>query len=453
MSICVRPAWTTFCLLLATVIFFNPVNALESFPGAEGHGKDAQGGRGGEIIFVTNLADSGAGSLRACVEATGPRNCVFRVNGTIKLTTPLGIRSENGRVSILGQTAPGDGITLTISPNNPSHIKTPLYARGTEDVILRHVRVRLQYPNSTGNADALTIEDSRRVYVDHFSGTWATDEVVSTHSNATALTIANSIFAEGLQPHSKCALLGSDPTGPQKITFWRNACISNNDRNPDVNHFTGSCIEIINNLFYNAGSEWAEVFSQFPGGTPVSIVGNYFKAGRSTSNVSFAINWHTAAAIARPQIYEHGNTLWAPDNAILSLISPHTSSVLVPAPACSLTVPAISAEDAYRDVRQHAGAFPRDAIDKKLIGDIGDRGREGRGSIRETPGELVPDSVPGIAYVDTDDDGMADSVEPLFGAIPGVADAWSDPDGDGWPSFDAFMQWLSEQRLAGNFPD
>ncbi|MFN0192932.1 MAG: polysaccharide lyase family 1 protein [Aestuariivirga sp.] len=437
---------------MAALVFSGPVDAREAFPGAGGHGKESQGGRGGVVIYVTTLADSGGGSLRACVEAKGPRNCVFRVSGTIRLKTPLGVLSENGRLSVLGQTAPGEGITLTIDPANPSHIKTPLYIRGAEDVVLRHIRVRLQYPNSVANADALTIEDSRRVYIDHFSGSWATDELVSTHSNTTALTISNSIFAEGLQPHSKCALLGSDPTAPQTMTFWRNACISNNDRNPDVNHFAGSCIEIVNNIFFNAGAEWAEVFSQYPGGTPVSIVGNYFKAGKSTSDSTFAINWHPAASVARPKIHEMGNSRWAPDNATLTLTSPHTAGVLVPEPACPSTVPVTSSDDAYRSVRKRAGAFPRDAIDQKLIRNIGDRGQEGRGSIKEKPGELLPDPPPGLPYADVDGDGMADSIEAMFGANAGEADAWSDPDGDGWSSFDGFMQWLSERRLAGGFP-
>lgn len=430
----------------------SPARALEAFPGAAGFGKDAQGGRGGRIVYVTTLADSGIGSLRACVESRGKRNCIFRVAGTIRLNTPLGILTENGSLSILGQTAPGNGITLTIDPANPSYIKTPLYVRNTEDVIIRHLRIRLQYPSTVGNADALTIENSRRIYVDHISGSWATDEIISTHTDATDLTVAYSIFAEGLQPHSKCALLGSDPKAPQRISFWRNACISNNDRNPDVNHFSGSCIEVVNNLFFNGRSEWAEVFSQFPGGTPVSFVGNYFKAGRSTVKWSFAINWNPVAAVAVPSIYVLGNVTWAPKDKTLIAMSPQTGAVLTSEPNCPLAVPVISADDSYRDIRQNAGAFPRDAIDAALMAEVGDKGQEGEGSIKDQPGTLLAEAPAAAAYEDVDRDGMADSEESAFGATPGIADAWADGDGDGWPNFDAFMQWLSEQRLAGNFP-
>src|SRR5690606_32021043 len=116
--------------------------------------------------------------------------------------------------------------------------------------------------------------NSARVYLDHVSGSWATDENFNAHGDTTELTVAYSIFGEGQDKHSKCVLLGSDPRRPQKITFWRNACISNSDRNPDDNHHGGSCIDIVNNLFFNAKSEWGEIFSQFPGGTPISYVGN-----------------------------------------------------------------------------------------------------------------------------------------------------------------------------------
>ncbi len=98
------------------------------------------------------------------------------------------------------------------------------------------------------------------------SGSWATDENFNAYGQTSDLTVAYSIFGEGVLRHSKCALLGSDPRGPQNISFWRNICISNNDRNPDTNHFAKSCVEITDNLFYNARAAWAEIFSQRPAG-------------------------------------------------------------------------------------------------------------------------------------------------------------------------------------------
>lgn len=263
--------------------------ALDAFPGAQGHGAAAQGGRNGRMIYVTNLNDAGTGSFRACAEATGARNCIFRVGGIIRLKTPIAITSTRGQLSILGQTAPGSGILLSIGPAAPTGPTSVMYAKGASNVLIRHIRARLQYPASVPIGRSFTIENSSNIYVDHYSGSWATDENIATHKTATKLTIAYSIFAEGLDTHSKCALLGSDPTGPQSLSFWRNLCMHNNDRNPDDNHYAGSCIELTNNVFYNARSEWSEVYSQYPGGTPVSYAANYYKGGPNTNRSTYAI--------------------------------------------------------------------------------------------------------------------------------------------------------------------
>lgn len=452
--------WTPIYLIFKVILvsIFAILNqlgmayALDAFPGAVGHGNLTQGGRGGKILFVTNLDDSGPGSFRSCVETPGTRNCVFRVSGIIRLKTPIGIRTENSNLSILGQTAPGAGIILTIDPQTSSPIKTPFYIKNAHDVLVRHLRVRLQYPNSVKNADAFTIENSRRVYIDHVSGSWSTDEVISTYRDSTDVTIGYSILAEGLMPHSKCALLGSDPTQPQNISFWRNACISNNDRNPDNNHFKGSCIEIANNVFFNAKSEWAEVFSQFKGGTPISFIGNYFKAGKNTVESTNAIEWKKNESIDSPTIHEAGNVTWAPKSKHIALIAPETVQHLVPKPPCPLAVPIETAEAAYNDVQVNSGAFPRDEVDLRVMSELGSIGSGGTGSIKKEPGTMPVIAENYKFYADHDDDGIADVKEALFGGNERIFDAWSNFGKDGWTNFDAFMQWLSEERIAGRYP-
>jgi pectate lyase len=432
--------------------FADPNPLLNAFPSAAGYGRATQGGRGGAITYVTNLNDSGPGSFRACAEATGRRTCVFRVGGVINLQTPLAITATRGSLSILGQTAPGGGILLTINPSTLSAIKTPLYVKGATDVLIRHIRIRLQYitaPSQTGSG--LTIENSQRVYVDHVSTSWAKDENLTSHKTTTNITVAYSVFGEGLQNHSKCALLGSDPIGPQNITFWRNICISNNDRNPDNNHYAGSCIEITNNIFYNARSEWSEVFSQQPGGTPISYVSNYYKAGPNTNNSTYAILWQNIESAANPRIFQSGNVVWASKGHI-TLVSPAAVPFLVTTPPCPLSAPRLTnAEAAYDEVRARAGAFPRDGVDQRFVSEIAARGVAGTGKIKSVPGPL-PSVAAGVPYIDNDRDGAADSAEALFGGVVGRYDPWTDSDRDGWPNIDEFMEWLSLERIAGRYP-
>lgn len=418
-----------------------------SFPDAQGYGKYSQGGRAGAIVYVDNLDDGGPGSLRACMEATGPRNCIFRVGGIIRLRTPIMVEEQSGFLSVLGQTAPGGGVLLTIETPNTLKKHTPIIVKGSSDVIIRHLRLRPRL--LVKNMDALTIESSRNVYVDHVSGSWATDENFNSHADTTELTVAYSLFGEGLNKHSKCALLGSDPTASQKITFWRNACVSNRDRNPDDNHHGGSCIDIVNNLFFNARSEWAEIFSQYEGGTPISFVGNYFKAGQSTEDLTYGINWNDTQSAHGPRIYQSDNQVWAPGSKSLVLIAPDTRQFLVDKPPCALSVDRIiPARQAYDEVRKLAGAFPRDAVDRRFVEEIGDMDVPGQGAMVRRPGEL-PHIDSAAPYVDKDRDGMPDSMEAAVGAKSDASDPWEDSDGDGWWNFDQVMQMLSNRRIAG----
>jgi hypothetical protein len=140
--------------------------AIPAFPGAEGAGRFALGGRGGAVFHVTHLGDSGPGSLRAAVEAAGPRTVVFEVSGTIALKSPL--RVTNGRLTIAGQTAPGDGITLRDQPVEIA----------ADDVVVRFIRSRLG-DESGVDGDAIGVVAGHRIVLDHVSASWSTDEALS----------------------------------------------------------------------------------------------------------------------------------------------------------------------------------------------------------------------------------------------------------------------------------
>ena len=149
-----------------------PGTGTRAFPGAEGHGAFAKGGRGGRAIFVTNLDDAGPGSLRAAIEAKGPRTVIFRVGGVIALKTPLAIREPF--ITIAGQTAPGDGICLRGAPDTLTLIDT-------HDVIVRYLRVRTGF-TGTGDAhegDCITRYSAEDFILDHCSTSWGTDETIS----------------------------------------------------------------------------------------------------------------------------------------------------------------------------------------------------------------------------------------------------------------------------------
>jgi pectate lyase len=399
----------------------------KAFPGALGYGALAAGGRNGRIIHVTSLADSGAGTLRACIEARGPRVCVFRVNGVIRFTSrPPWI--VNPYITIAGQTAPGGGITL--SHGGGDNGRTPLVIKDTTDVIIRHVRVRTdRIGGFQGAEDDITIENSTRVIIDHVSGSWARDEVINGFGDNDDVTISNSIFAWGIPKHDKCALLASDPKDKQRMTFVNNICAHNGDRNPDINFPPASCVEVVNNILYNAQSEFAEVWESY-GGTPVSIVGNTFVAGGDTNPGSRGIARETTGTRGMAKIY-----MW--DNAFVgsfSHISPEVKAAVVTTSPCPLTAPPRAAAVAYADVLLKSGAFPRDAIDAQVVADV--RNRTGRINY---PNPAIPRQPTAAPYPDADKDGMDDAWERSQGMNPAAADPWADQDGDGIANFEEFL--------------
>src|SRR5262245_37354590 len=218
-----RRRLTSTCLLAATLALGAAgAQALPVIPGAAGYGMDTAAGRGGSAIRVTNLNASGAGSLKACIDASGPRTCVFEVSGTIRITSDLIVR--NGRLTIAGQTAPSPGITIR---------GAALRINQTSDVLVQHLRVRAgDDPNGPDpdNRDSLKIEGSdatpvRNIVIDHCTFSWAIDEVASVWGPHDNVTLSNNIFAEplhesihpsasgGVTPHGFGVIIGSSPTG------------------------------------------------------------------------------------------------------------------------------------------------------------------------------------------------------------------------------------------------
>jgi pectate lyase len=401
--------------------------AAPGFAGAVGFGAKSQGGRGGRIMRVTTLADAGPGSLRACIEAKGPRVCVFAVSGVIRFTARPPVIA-NPYITIAGQTAPGGGITLAHAGAVGG--RTPLVIKGTHDVIVRHLRIRNdRLGEERGAEDSVTIENSSFVIIDQVSASWARDELINGYADNDHVTISNSVFAYALPRHDKCALLASDPGDAQHFSFIANLCAHSGDRNPDVNFPKGSCVEVVNNVFYNAQSEFAEVWESH-GGTPVSLVGNSFVAGPNTGKAAVGIVRQTVGSTGPASIYQTGNAF----QGNFVHLAPSLKGYERGTPPCRLTVTPLAASLAYQHVLERAGAWPRDAIDARAVSEV--RSRKGR--ITARPG-AIPPVRSAASYLDRDGDGMDDGWEAKSGMNPAAPDPWADTDRDGLANLDEFL--------------
>jgi pectate lyase len=426
----------------AAAIGCSPVGTAKAsgraaFIDAEGYGSKAVGGLKGKIIKVTTLADSGPGSLRACIDAKGPRVCVFTVAGLIRFTTERPV-IRNPYLTIAGETAPGGGITLSHAGGPKAF--TPLTIKKTHNIIVRHIRVRTDLPGEVrGGNDGINIADSKNIIIDHVSASWSLDENIGLFGQNDAITISSSIFAEGTPKHDKCALLASDPKGPQKISFVRNLCAHNGDRNPDVNVPPDSCVDVVNNVFYNAQSQFTEIWESY-GGSPVNVVGNVYRRGPDTNlRMAAGVDRSVKGSRGQAKIYLEGNLAQG-----VPPLSSTVDAALVYAPVCPLRSEAESAAKAYERALSNAGAFPRDAVDQRVVSEV-----EKSGGKIGRPAGPIPAIAPGRAYRDEDGDGMADSWERANATDPKKFDSWDDKDGDGWTNFDHFLKFAHQQRIAG----
>ena len=230
-----------------------------AFPGAEGFGRFATGGRGGTVYHVTNLNDSGAGSFRDAVSKTG-RIIVFDVSGTIHLKSALVVKGNN---TILGQTAPGEGIQ--VYGNRVSF-------SGADNLICRYIRFRMGVGGDSGK-DACGIANGENMIFDHLSVLWGRDENFSVSwdnkgKKPTNITIQNSIIGQGLQSHSCGGLIQTDGG----VTIYRNLYIENKTRNVKAKGLN----QYVNNVIYNWGDGGAYIQSDSEGATFADIEGNYF---------------------------------------------------------------------------------------------------------------------------------------------------------------------------------
>ena len=273
-----NPKWAAIALaacVLSSVQLWagaaSPDARTPAFPTAEGYGRYALGGRGGDVYHVTNLDDDGPGSLRhGIVSADGPRTIVFDLSGTIELKSKLVISKSH--ITIAGQTAPGDGITLkdqNLNLNKASHI------------IIRYLRIRLGDENKPAGSgpDAITVDYSDNIILDHISASWGIDGNQDIRG-CTNYTFQWSIMSEALNNslHGKGAhaMCGSFRAPKSNISIHHNIFASSRNRHPSVG---GSVIDpkwIIvfrNNVIYN------QTGPTNIGDNQVNFIGNYYRHG------------------------------------------------------------------------------------------------------------------------------------------------------------------------------
>jgi pectate lyase len=385
---------------------------LPAFPGAQGYGALTPGGRGGRVIAVTSLADSGPGSLREALEASGPRIVIFRVGGVIRLAAPIAVTEPY--LTLAGQTAPGDGIVVGGAGISIS----------THDVIVRGMRFRMgdelagaapeaRSGLSIGGPDGAG-EPARNVIVDHCSISWAPGENVAV-ALAEDVTIQWSIISESLtggQPGGSGNALLVAESG-RRVSAHHNLLAHNSARNPLIKGDTE--VAFASNLVYNWG-HGAIVFEDAAGSGPTRsvITGNYFKSGPGSL---------TDAAVLISKNTDRRSEIFVADNGGDGKVKADLPLLAASAPLVEPPVPVTSGPAARLEalVLAQAGARSpaRDSIDARVVREA----RRGAGGFISSPAEVggweaLAAWEGGAPPADSDGDGMPDSFEAANGLRP-----------------------------------
>jgi pectate lyase len=426
----------------------NAAGGLAVFPGAEGFGTQTKAGRGGKLVAVTSVADSGPGTLRAALEDPAPKIIIFRVGGIIELKSLLFVKYPF--VTIAGQTAPGDGILL----------KDFGIVIVTNDVLIQSIRVR------PGNRGAIRPDHNKAIVIlgpqekglnghhvvlDHVSASWGEDETITTWSGAHDVTISWSIVSEALNrsrhakgTHSAGLLIGDRS---DHVSAHHNLLAHNDFRNPLI--ISGGTHDFINNVIFNWGSLVTEIIDD--AAVAVNVVGNVYRPGPS-SKTPYEIVINPSGKGFVPQIFAAGNSRspsdTVPENGWTMVQygwkgngapEKYRSNVRVPGAQIQVS----SARDTFEQVLEGAGARAprRDGTDERIVRDV----RNGTGRIIDSPDEVggYPSYSAGVAPLDSDGDGMPDEWERHEGLNPrNASDGNTDLDGDGYTNVEEYLHSL-----------
>jgi len=383
----VKPNYSTTAFLTLWVACFavpahgadapKAVAPLAAFPGAEGFGAFATGGRGGEVYHVTTLADAGPGSFRDAVSKPN-RVVVFDVGGIIKLADNVAVSSN---ITLLGQTAPGEGICL---------YNQSVSLAGSTNVIVRYLRFRQGLAGDAGKK-ALGLDKSSNIIVDHCSIEWGRWDDLGITEGSSNITIQNCLVAEAIHPQSFGALIDT----VTNVTLSHNLWMSNESRNPKAK----GTIQYINNVVYNWGG-MGLCGGHSAADHDLDVINNYFIKGPS-SNDLFAGQFY-----ASDHVYQVGNYFDLDRDGKLNgqlakeadfhntQEKSYTLPTFVPAAAMhpALAVTVDSAADAYTKIVAGVGcSLHRDPVDLRLITELISLGAKGKTLLQENKNDAVAD--------------------------------------------------------------
>ncbi len=443
------------------VWYFRPRHL--SFPGAEGHGRFAIGGRGGTVVHVTNTKDSGAGSLRDAVETDrGPRTIVFDVSGTIQLASRLTLNQNY--VTVAGQTAPGKGIVIKAAPFGLS---------GVQDAQVRHMRVRVGHG---ATYDGMGLTGANHSIIDHSSISWTIDEAFSSR-NGKNITLQRTLISECLNvaghqnypagtAHGYAASIGGDIG-----SFHHNLLAHCEGRNwslaggLDANGNFAGRLDIFNNVVYNWGGRTTD-----GGAHEVNFVSNYYRPGPA-SGVFHGLKADYDNFPGKQQYYCKGNVMpgkFTENEQSKACVqgygSPQGYSPWVNAPWFESHAELHSAKDAFKSVLSDVGnTYPVfDDHDVRVVKEALNGTTTYKGS---KSGKLgLPDSETDVggyesypsesrdASWDTDGDGLPDWWESAEGLNPSSSggdftDANTDLEGDGYTELEEYLAFMASPHV------
>lgn len=415
-------------------IDYDDMGELKAFPTAVGFGQFATGGRGGKVLKVINLNDSGPGSFREAVESTGPRIIVFEVAGRIELSSNIVI--SNPDLTIAGQTSNG-GIMLTGRSIIPR----------ASNLVIRYISLRVGdggYKNDLGTIvgrdiedhDGVSIQNARGVVFDHCSISWSIDENFSFYGSGTAdCTLQNSIIAECLLDshhtegmHSMGLLVNENI---HNISIIGNLLTQSRMRAPRIK--PGSSVEFINNVVYDLKQ------GEISDGTHSVFIGNTYIAGTGTSKTNNQISMNNTGSGGETKIYVEDNRL---ENSSLDLLSDEIKKFEVGSKPFDSGYEPLSAGEAKENVLSKSGNnLYRDAVDIRLVNDVYNL----TGYYIDTQEQVG--GFPNIEDFgdypkDTDNDGMSDAWEVArFGSLS--ENASDDANDNGYSNIEEYLYFLT----------